>query len=135
VLPLFDPPCEVSVAAPFWEGIAAGELRLPRCSRCQRWQWYPDDAGPDCEGATYEWVSVGGGGTVHTMVRVNRSFLPGVRAAPYVVGLVELDDAPGIRLVSFLADDADIGIGDRVVAEFRDIDGRRRPLFVPAPAA
>jgi uncharacterized OB-fold protein len=107
MLPVFDPPSNVSVGAPFWEGIEAGELRLPRGSHCHRWQRYPDDAGPDCEGASSEWMAVGGGGgIVHTMVRVNRSFLPGVKAAPYVVGL----------------------------AEFREADGTRRPVCVPPPS-
>ena len=51
-IPVFDPPADVEFAAPFWEAIEAEELRLPQCSVCGQWRWYPDDAG-SCTGAEH----------------------------------------------------------------------------------
>jgi uncharacterized OB-fold protein len=131
-LPVFHNPPENHLGTSFWEGVDAGELRLGRCSSCQRWQWYPDDVGPCCPGATYEWTAVAGTGTVHTFTTVRRSFLPGASTAPYTVGLVELDGVDGVRLVSNLDADVEWSIGDRVTVRFDEVDGRAHPVFVPA---
>jgi uncharacterized protein len=128
-IPLFEPPA-IDVTRPFWEAIEQGELRLPRCSVCGRFQWYPDDTGPDCEGATYEWVQVPTTGVLHTFTRVHRAFLPGIEGAlPFTVGFVELDGVEDARLVAALHEPPALSIGDRVEATFVDVDGRTRPLF------
>jgi uncharacterized OB-fold protein len=135
-LPHHDPPADDEVAAPFWAGIADDCLVLPRCSACGRWQWYPDEAGADCSGASLIWESVPTTGTVHTATRVERAFLPGGQAdVPYVVAFVELDGIDGVRLVANLAPDADVGIGGRVQAEFIDVGDRRHVVFVAEPMA
>ena len=131
-LPGFEPPTDVAWAAPFWAAIDRDALALPRCSVCHRWLWYPDDAGPCCDGATFEWVDVGLDGRLHTWTRVQRAFLPGGAAdVPYVVAFVELDGVDGLRLVANLADDATPEIGGRIRAEFVTAGGRRRPVFSP----
>jgi hypothetical protein len=131
-LPTFEPPDDVAWATPFWEAIGRDALALPRCSACHTWIWYPDDAGPCCEDATFEWVDVATTGTLHTWTRVRRAFLPrGRDDVPYVVGFVELDGVDGLRLVVNLADGAtDPTIGQRVRATFVEHAGRRRPVFV-----
>jgi uncharacterized OB-fold protein len=129
-LPVFDSPPEITLGAPFWEGVAAGELRISRCSSCGRWQWYPDEVGPCCPGATYEWVPVAGTGSVYAFTTIRRSFLPGESTAPYTVGLVELDGVEGIRLVANLADGVEWSIGDRVRVSFEELERRQHPVFV-----
>lgn len=132
-LPNFEPPPDDDLAAPFWAAIDEGRVVLPRCSSCGRWQWYPDEAGPDCAGASLVWEEVAGTGTVHTATRVERAFLPGGQAdVPYVVAFIELDGVEGVRLVANLADDADVAIGDRVQAAFVDVGARRHLVFAPA---
>ena len=132
-LPHFEPPLDDELAAPFWAAIDEGRIVLPRCSDCGRWQWYPDEAGPGCPGATWRWEEVATTGTVHTATRVERAFLPGGQAdVPYVVAFVELDGVEGVRLVANLPDDSDVTIGDRVRADFVDLGSRRHLVFVPA---
>jgi hypothetical protein len=132
-LPHFDPPHDDEISASFWAAIEEGRIVLPRCSNCGRWQWYPDEAGTDCPDASLVWEDVATTGTVHTATRVERAFLPGGQAdVPYVVAFVELDGVEGVRLVTNLAEDADIGIGDRVRAEFVDFGERRHLVFVAA---
>lgn len=129
-LPTYDAPPEITLGEPFWEGVAQQELRITRCSSCHRWQWYPDAVGPCCPGATYEWTPVAGTGSVYAFTRIRISFLPGESAAPYVVGLVELDGVDGVRLVSNLDESVEWAIGDRVRVSFEELERRRHPVFV-----
>ena len=52
-------PPDYDFTRPFWDGVAAGELRLPRCSACQAWQWYPLPGVEHCPGASLDWTPVG----------------------------------------------------------------------------
>lgn len=134
-LPVWDPPADDLIAAPFWEAARDGRCVLPRCSRCGRWLWYPDAAGPDCPGASIEWAEIDGRGTVYSFTIVRRSFLPDQRGrAPYAVVLVDLDAAPGVRLVGNLPDDVEPRIGQRVAFGVRTVEGRAHPVFEPLEA-
>ena len=129
-VPLFDPPDTIEIARPFWEGIDAHEIRLCRCSECGRWQWYPDETGPDCAGASYEWVAVVTTGELHTYTRVHRQFLPGPAGPlPFVVGFVCLDHVEGPRLVAPVIDGPGVTVGARVRARFVELAGRTRLVF------
>lgn len=130
-LPSFDPPAEVSIGKPFWNAIRDGVIRLPQCSTCSRWQWYPDETGTCCPGADYRWVDVEGRGTLFTMTTVHRNFLPDdAQSVPYRVGLLELDGVDGVRLVGNLEFDEDWAIGDRVRPTFPEHGDRRHLVFV-----
>jgi uncharacterized OB-fold protein len=132
-VPVFDPPAEIGFATPFWDATADGHLRLPRCSACGQWQWYPDLAGADCAGAHLIWDDVEGTGIVYTFTVVRRSFLPDQRdVAPYTIILVELDGVEGLRLVANLADGIEPRIGMRVRATFPAVGSHAHPIFVPA---
>lgn len=113
--PLFLPPRTVPQLAPYWEGIAKHELRLPRCSVCGQWEWYPSAAGPSCPGGHYDWQAVSTSGTVFTFTDVERPLLPSVRE-PYVVGLVCPDDAPNCRIAARL--EGPVVIGARCALKF-----------------
>jgi uncharacterized OB-fold protein len=65
------------------------------------------------------------------MTRVHRSFLPKARdAAPYLVGLVDLDGVEGgTRLVANLDDVAGMAIGARVRLRIERVGTRAHPVF------
>jgi uncharacterized OB-fold protein len=130
--PSFAPP-DTELTRPFWQGVEAGELRLPRCAICRQWMWYPDSDATHC-GAPLEWVAVAPHGSIFTFTVVRRPFLPGATKAdvPFTTILVELDEAPGVRLVGLLRDGIEPHIGMRVTAVFPDRDGRRAIEFEPA---
>ena len=125
------PPFDSAFTRPFWDGVTAGELRLPRCTSCGAWQWYPLPGATHCPDGAVEWEAVPAVGTVFTFTVVRRPFLPGSTRddVPVVTILVELDAAPGIRLVGALRDGIDPRVGMRVTAEFPDLGGRRGVLF------
>jgi uncharacterized protein len=130
-LPAFTPP-EWLPTQPFWDGLHAGELRLPRCGRCGALVWYPEDTGPHCDGADTTWETLPGTGTVYTHTTVRRAFPPSTEpeALPVIVVLVEPDGAPSVRVVGNLVD-AEPRIGLRVGLQVVDGPAGRRPVFAP----
>jgi len=120
------------VAAPFWEGCRAGELRIPRCRACGRFVWYPSAVCPGCSGGDHPWTRVSGRGRVFTWVTVHRAFLPGFAdRIPYVTALIELEDDARVRLATFLREVPAGGprLGMPVEVTFERVDDR---LVLPA---
>lgn len=105
--------------APFWEGTDVGELRVQRCSSCQAVRWPPRPMCAACHSTETDWVAVAPRGTVYSWVGVEHQTARGL-PSPYVLGLVELDDAP-VRMLGRLVgiDRSGAAIGARVVAEFQ----------------
>lgn len=126
--PLFVSPRVADALGPYWQGLDRQELRLPRCSACGRWEWYPSASGPSCEGARFIWQAISPAATVFTFTRVHRPLLSGV-TEPYVTGLVAPDDAPEVRLPARLEDAPELKIGARVRLDFLQADDVSFPYF------
>jgi len=100
-VPIFPPRFETDLLRPFYEGLAAGELRLTANARTGEWVWYPQEPIPGGRpGDTLEWRTVSPQGVIYAFTRVERSLLPGDHKAetPFTVVLFESDDAPGARI-------------------------------------
>ncbi|WP_436694677.1 Zn-ribbon domain-containing OB-fold protein [Geodermatophilus sp. CPCC 205506] len=114
-----------------------GLIRITRCHRCRRWQWYPLAACPACGGQTWEWDDVGTSGVVHSWTRVVRPTVarPGLEP-PYVLALVELPQADGARLVALSAvTDEDPRIGEEARLEVRRAGAEPVLFFHQPPSA
>ena len=70
---------------------------------------------------------------MYAATTVRRPFLPGATRddVPLTTALVELDGAPGIRLVTHFASGVEPRIGDRVTGRFGPVDGRPDLRFEP----
>jgi acetyl-CoA acetyltransferase/uncharacterized OB-fold protein len=80
--------------APYWEGTARGELRLPRCDRCAHYFFYPRAACPRCASTAVSWVTASGRARLHTYLITHRP-APGFdERAPYAIAVVQLDEGP-----------------------------------------
>ncbi|WP_157215154.1 Zn-ribbon domain-containing OB-fold protein [Flavisphingomonas formosensis] len=114
--------------APFWEAAAQGELRLPRRVHGTGFDWYPS-------GAEVEWVRLPGTGRLFTWSVVERPLHSGYAGiTPYVSALVELDGAPGVRLVTRLLEAPDrLTIGAPVIVRFTDLGTPGPETAVIAP--
>ena len=78
---------------PFWDGCAAGELRLQRCTSCDAGHYFPPRPFcPRCLSDQVEWETVSGRGTLHTYV-INHRAAPGFEP-PYAIAVVQLDEGP-----------------------------------------
>ena len=120
---------------PFYEAMSAHELMVQRCE-CGTWQWPPEVICHRCRRFGPGWTSTTPAGTIFSWTRVwhaARDELLG--AVPYVVVVVELAEAGGIRLVGNLllddVDTADIVVGAPVRGVFTDyeVDGREYTLL------
>ena len=81
---------------PYWDGCAAGELRLQRCTHCDTVYFPPRPFCPDCLSDEVVWKPLSGRATLHTYV-INHRAAPGFEA-PYAIAVVQLEEGP--RLMS-----------------------------------
>lgn len=121
---------------PFWVAAAAGELRFPRCDDCGKFHWYPMKVCPHCQSDRIDWKKISGQGSLYSWTTVRRAFVREFEAKlPYVVGLIEFPEAPGVRLISNLVDIANaeqIAFGAPMVPVFdKMVDERSTLAFKP----
>ena len=105
----------------FWDGTAAGELRIQRCNACGALRFPPGPACQSCEAYDRGWVVAAGTGTVFSYVVHRHPPVPG-KELPIVIALIDLDE--GVRMVGEVVDvPADeIAIGMRLRVDFDRVD-------------
>jgi uncharacterized OB-fold protein len=117
---------------PFWQAAKDGRLVAAQCAQCQTFRMPPTPFCPNCQSQKTEWPQLSGRGTVYSFAVCNRSPFPGVEDFVYIPVVVELDDAPGVRLVSDLVgiDPATVTIGMAVAVDWNPItEGWQQPIF------
>ncbi len=116
----------------WWDGIAAGELRIQRCKDCGTLRHPPRPMCGKCQSIAWDWAVSQGAGTVYSYVVLHHPPVPGYEY-PLPVVLVDLDE--GTRLVANIAGCApgDIRIGMRVQARIEAMDEEMMlPVFFAA---
>ncbi|MFD3501545.1 Zn-ribbon domain-containing OB-fold protein [Streptomyces sp. NPDC058676] len=89
--------------APFWHYAAQGELRVQACADCGELRFPPRPCCPHCRSFASGWQAMSGQGRVWSYVVPHPPLLPDYAAlAPYNVVVVELAEAPRIRMVGNL---------------------------------
>jgi len=117
--------------APYWDGTRRGELRVQRCRGCQGWQWGPEWICHRCLSFDLDWTTVAPHGRIYSWERAWHPVHPALRGQrPYVIVLVELPHAGGIRMIGNLLDapEGDIPIGAPVAAVFEPHDDAAPPF-------
>jgi len=130
-------PDQDATTAFFWEGAATGQLLLQRCRQCRRFQYPPDVACTFCQSEDLEVTRVSGSGTVYSFAVVNRPLHPGFRTKlPYIVAIVELDEQPGLRMLTNLLEvvPETVTIGMPVEVTFEGRGTVTLPQFRPLKA-
>lgn len=136
------PPVEIAALTPdswtepFWVAAAEHRLVVPRCTRCGTYRMPPSPFCYACQAQGIEWVEQTGDGIVYSYTVIRHAVVPIMRdTLPYVVAVVELPDAGGVRLVANLVDlDPDaVDIGMPVSVVWDDVDaGVAIPRFTKA---
>jgi hypothetical protein len=85
------PPAE-ALDQPFWDGLAAGVVRIQRCG-CGHAQFPPLPACEDCGSAALDWAEASGQGTLWSWVAFHRQYFPHL-PPPYTVARVKLEEGP-----------------------------------------
>ncbi len=89
----------------FWEAAADHRLVLQRCRACHEMQYPPEICCVHCQAEDFDAVETTGCGVIYSYSVVDRPLHAGfIDALPYVVVLVELDDQPGLRILTNLVD-------------------------------
>jgi uncharacterized OB-fold protein/acyl dehydratase len=116
----------------WWDGIAAGELRIQRCKRCGTLRHPPRPMCGKCQSLEWDWLVSKGTGHVYSYVVMHYPPIPGYDF-PLPVALIELDE--GTRLVANVAGckPSEVRIGMRVRARIEAADDEMQlPFFYPA---
>ncbi|MFK4065954.1 Zn-ribbon domain-containing OB-fold protein [Streptomyces sp. NPDC029674] len=127
--------------APFWAYAARGELRIQTCTACREPRFPPRPCCPHCQSFESEWRLMSGHARIWSYVFPHPPLLPAyAEQAPYNAIIVELADAPRIRLVGNLvaAPDAPLDsvaperlrIGAKVQVVFADVGGTVVPRWL-----
>ncbi|MHA5050789.1 Zn-ribbon domain-containing OB-fold protein [Streptomyces sp. SD15] len=115
--------------APFWGYAAQGELRIQACADCGELRFPPRPCCPHCQSFSCKWRRMSGQGRVWSYVVPHPPLLPAYAAlAPYNAVVVELAEAPHIRLVGNLVTGPDAPLNSLPVDRIR-IGGRVRVVF------
>ncbi len=130
-------PVPVPVTQPFWEGTAAGELRLQSCGACGARVFYPRPRCPGCGADALSWVRASGRGRLHSYV-ISHMEMPGwAGETPYVIAIVELEEGPRMMssLVGVPADPARLPLDMPLEVVFEKRGDMTLPMFKPSEAA
>lgn len=76
----------------YWDGAAAGELWIQRCTPEQHAFFYPRTSCPTCGTEELEWLQASGRATLYSYVISHRP-APGF-TPPYFIAVVELEEGP-----------------------------------------
>lgn len=116
----------------FWTSGADGKLRFRRCRDCG---WFIHPPAPycaECLGKNLEVEVVSGRATVAAVTINHQPWLPGF-PPPYVIAIVEIEEAPYVRLTTNVVhcDPEDVEIGMSVQVVFEQCGDTWLPLFEP----
>ncbi|MFN0162578.1 MAG: Zn-ribbon domain-containing OB-fold protein [Burkholderiales bacterium] len=123
-------PAADGLDAPYWEGVLQGKLKVQRCSHCGTWQWGPEWLCHACNSFELAWEEVPPHGLIYSWQRPWHPVHPALRGfGPYLVVMVELPHAGGIRMVGNLLGPVDqtVQIGAPVTAVFERHDDALTP--------
>jgi uncharacterized OB-fold protein len=130
-LPALEPRTEA-----FWRACRAGRLEFTRCVPCNHLIHPSRPICPRCRGRQLDTVVVSGLARLHSYTVNHKVWYPG-QPVPYVIGLVELLEQPGLRLMTNIVncplEQVQIGMRLRVVFENLSEDVAL-PLFEPEGA-
>lgn len=107
----------------YWDALAEGRVRMPRCAGCGRWHWPAVWRCGECGAWEHDWRDVAPVGTIYAWSRTWHPF-PGLEAfgAPFVSLVVEVDGTRGRRLTGVLeGEEAGLAIGARVAGRVGEI--------------
>ncbi|MCH8191772.1 MAG: OB-fold domain-containing protein [Chloroflexi bacterium] len=110
---------------PFWEACQRGELTIQRCGDCGADIWYPQTVCERCNSWNVHWRTLSGRGVVYSWIVVRHGLHPYFAdKLPFAVALVELDDAPTVRMTTNILDCPveDIHIGMPVEVVFQKVN-------------
>ena len=126
-------PAPDDVSGFYWEAAAQHRLVLQRCRSCHKLQYPPEICCVHCQSEEFELAELAGTGVLYSYAVVDRALHAGfVDKLPYVVAFVELDEQPGLRILTNLVDvppGTDLSCGMPVEVVFEERGAVTLPQF------
>jgi uncharacterized OB-fold protein len=119
---------------PFWAAAAEHRLVLPRCTNCSTFRFPPSAFCWVCRHQGVDWVEHDGNGELYSFTVMRHAVIPQVAdALPLVIGVVELPDTNGCRIIGDILDCPPevVEIGMPVAIEWYDVEEGSVPCFRP----
>jgi uncharacterized OB-fold protein len=118
----------------FYAHIAAGELRIQRCSECGAWRHIPRPVCAECANDSWTWERTTERGTIVTLTITERPLHPAFTVTPYAIVVVQLAEGPRLLTTILDTDPHEIRVGTAVRFEpLRVDDELSLPAFVADP--
>jgi uncharacterized OB-fold protein len=111
----------------FFDAAARGAIGVLHCAACDDALHLPRPYCHACDSWDVQWRDHLPRGVVHSFTVIEHPIHPAF-PVPYTVLLIDLEDAPGVRLIGHVDGAPDVAVDDRVVAEFDDV---REGVVVP----
>jgi uncharacterized OB-fold protein len=122
---------------PFWRAVAEHRLTCAQCTSCGAFRMPPSAFCPRCHAQEVAWPELSGRGTVFSFTVARHALTPDLADyLPYVVAVVDIEGAPGARLISNIIDIdvEDVRIGMPVEVVWEDVEGSAATLYRFRPA-
>ncbi|MER9363224.1 OB-fold domain-containing protein [Mesorhizobium sp. M0500] len=89
------------LSAPFWKAANGRRLAIQRCDECKEFHHPPVGLCPHCRSDKLSFTEVSGRGKVYSWAIVRGARIAAFEdKVPYIVASIELNDAPGVFLLS-----------------------------------
>jgi uncharacterized OB-fold protein len=119
----------------FWEGAREGKLLAQQCADCGHRQHPPSPVCRSCLSDRVSPTELSGRGTVYTYTVTTHVFHPSfAEKVPYILVVVELEEQPGLKMLSRMTDctEDDVRVDMEVEVRFtNEGEGVVLPLFAP----
>jgi uncharacterized OB-fold protein len=122
---------------PFWEGTAAGELRIQKCLECTRFYFYPRPFCPQCWSDRVEWQPVSGQATLVSYIINHRPIPAFASTEPQIIALVSLAEGPRLctNVVGVEPDPEKLVLGMALAVKFEPRGEVYLPVFTAVTEA
>jgi uncharacterized OB-fold protein len=118
--------------AGFFTAASEGRLVYRACLDCGRGLHPPTAHCPSCGSWNTDWKQARGSGRLYSWTTVTRQIHPDF-PTPYTLAVVELDDAPEVRLMGHLDGEPELTAGQPMEVWFERLgDGSTLPQWKPA---
>jgi uncharacterized OB-fold protein len=106
----------------FWDFVQNEDLRVQRCTDCDRLRFPPAPVCPECLSPECSWAPLSGHGTVLGWTVFHRQYFPEL-PVPYTVIAVHTDEGPILIGNHVNGGERKVGCGDRVRLTYEDVAG------------
>jgi uncharacterized OB-fold protein len=115
-------PLADAITLPFWQAAAEHRLVVQRCTGCGHTWLPPAPICPECRSTASDWQTVSGRGELYTYTVVHRP-IAAQQTLPFVIAVIALEGAGGVRMISNLVEaaPAEIAIGMPVEVVWEDM--------------